>query len=195
MRLPREACGRSSAPTNARRQPLRQVAPLSPRLPLLPRPQRVPHPTVLRLPSRFGTTAPPLPHRPRESVPTRRPQRSQPADFRPKPAEPSLPAAPGLRRVPSAPRSATAVSYTHLTLLQRLPASFRQRLVGTSQLLPNRCNPPFLPLHPIPFHLSFTYSLMRRANKAFARNSCDDEVFSLIPNRSAISLWESSSIQ
>ena len=79
--------------------------------------------------------------------------------------------------------------------LQRLPASFRQRLVGTSQLLPNRCNPPFLPLHPIPFHLSFTYSLMRRANKAFARNSCDDEVFSLIPNRSAISLWESSSIQ
>ena len=28
-------------------------------------------------------------------------------DFRPKPAEPSLPAAPGLRRVPSAPRSAT----------------------------------------------------------------------------------------
>ena len=41
----------------------------------------------------------------------------------------------------------------------------------------------------------FKYSRIRRASKALARNNCDDDVFSLIPNRSAISLCGSSSIQ
>ena len=43
--------------------------------------------------------------------------------------------------------------------------------------------------------MAHVYTFGKVAPKAFARNSCDDEVFSLIPNRSAISLWESSSIQ